>query len=152
MALDSMIYGTDYIATHSFSEGTETKHVERVAPAAGVLGTWGDDGFATATGIVPNLTIDTIGKGRIVVGCIAVGTSNKYFKFRLMFKNSEGVIVGVSAEVESYITTILKEFTTNNYYGTITVFSNDVGASSVQVYATALPESAMGTYVYLAAI
>ena len=37
MALDSMIYGTNYIATHSFSEGAKTKHVERVAPAAGYL-------------------------------------------------------------------------------------------------------------------
>ena len=152
MALDSMIYGTDYIATHSFSEGAETKHVERVAPAAGVLGTWDDDGFVTAVGMVNNLVVDTTGKGRIVVGCIAVGASDTSFKFRLVFSNSNGDIVGVSAEAESYITTMLKEFTTNNYYGTMTVFANDVGASFVEMYATGLPASAMGTYVYVAAI
>ena len=152
MALDSMIYGTDYIATHSFSEGAETKHVERVAPAAGVLGTWDDDAFITAVGMVNSLTVNTTGKGRIVVGCIAVGASDTSFKFRLVFSNSNGDIVGVSAEAESYITTMLKEFTTNNYYGTMTVFANDVGASSVKMYATTLPASAMGTYVYVAAI
>ena len=152
MALDSMIYGTDYIATHSFSEGAETKHVERVAPAAGVLGTWDDDAFITATGMVSNLTVNTTGKGRIVVGCIAVGASDTSFKFRLVFSNSSGDIIGVSAEAESYITTMLKELTSNYYYGTMTVFANDVGASYVNMYATELPASAMGTYVYVAAI
>ena len=36
MALSNIEYGADKLATHSFTESSETKHVERVAPGAGV--------------------------------------------------------------------------------------------------------------------
>ena len=153
MALDSMIYGTDYIATHSFEEDTKTKHVERVAPASGILGGWDDSYYVSSTGLT-NITADTTGRGRIVLGVLCKGsdTPSKEIKFRLVFYNSNGVIIGASAEVSSLITNILKEFTTNEYYGTLTVFSNDAGASSVGIYVTSTPAGAMGTYLYLAAL
>lgn len=151
MALDSMVYGVDNIATHSFSEGSETRHVERVAPASGVLGAWEDTAEVTATGSVYDFSVNTSGRGRIVVGCLARGSQNTTCKFRLIFKNSDDEVVGLSAEAESRIA-IFKEGSINDYLGTITVFSNDVGASSVGVYVTALPAGATMTMLQLAAI
>lgn len=151
MALDSMVYGVDNIATHSFSEGSETRHVERVAPAAGVLDAWEDTAQVTALGAVYDFYVNTSGRGRIVVGCIAKGSQNTTCKFRLLFKNSNDEVIGISAEATSDIV-IFKEGSINDYIGTVTVFSNDVGASSVGVYVTALPAGAVYTTLSLSAI
>ena len=152
MALDSMIYGTDYIATHSFSEGSETRHVERVAPASGVLGDWNYTANITAVGAVANYSVDTTGKGRIVVGCICEAALATTLKFRLQFKDSEENVVGMSAEATSTLTEVYNTWTPPMRYGTITVFSNDIGASSVQIYVTALPSGSTGLRLMMAAI
>ena len=152
MALDSMIYGTDYIATHSFSEGTETKHVERVAPAAGVLGAWDDTATITATGLVADFSVDTTGRGRIIVGCLCEADLATTLKFRLQFKNSAGAIVGLSAEVTSALTEVDDAGSPAKRYGTLTVFANDVGASSVQMYVTEIPSAATSVVLNMAAI
>lgn len=152
MALDSMIYGTDFIATHSFSEDAETKHVERVAPGAGVLGAWDDTATITATGLVADFSVDTTGRGRIIVGCLCEAALAATLKFRLQFKNSAGTVVGLSAEVSSALTEIDDGGTPAKRYGTLTVFANDVGASSVQMYVTALPETATSVVLNMAAI
>lgn len=152
MALDSMIYGTDYIATHSFSEGAETKHVERVAPAAGVLGTWDVTASPTATGLVGSFTLDTTGKGRIVVGCLCDAALATTFKFRLVFSNSSSQVVGTTAEVTATLTETTDGGSPAKRYGTVTVFANDLGASSAQMYITALPASATAIDVRMAAI
>ena len=39
MSTGSIDYGTRKIATHSFTEDSVTKDVERIAPGCGVLGT-----------------------------------------------------------------------------------------------------------------
>ncbi len=152
MALDSMIYGTGFIATHSFSEDAETKHVERVAPGAGVLGAWDDTATITATGLVADFSVDTTGRGRIIVGCLCEAALATTLKFRLQFKNSAGTVVGLSAEVTSALTEVTDGGSPAKRYGTLTVFANDVGASSVQMYVTELPEAATSVDLNMAAI
>ena len=152
MALDSIVYGVDNIATHSFSEESETRHVERVAPAAGVLGAWDNAAEVTATGPVDDFSVNTSGRGRIVVGCLAMGSQNTTCKFRLMFKNSAGTVFGVSAEATSTLTEVTNGGSPSMRYGTITVFSNDIGASSVQMYVTTLPSGATAVDLMMAAI
>lgn len=106
MALDKLVFGSDNIATHSFTEATEERHVERVAPGAGVLGAWDDTATITATGLVADFSVDTTGRGRIIVGCLCEAALATMLKFRLQFKNSSGTVVGLSAEVTSALTEV----------------------------------------------
>ena len=152
MALDSMIYGTDFIATHSFSEGGQTKNVERVAPGSGVLGAWDVTASPTTTGLVGSFSLDTVGKGRIIVGCLCNAALATTFKFRLVFRNSADQVVGTTAEVTSTLTEIDDGGSPAKRYGTVTVFANDLGASSAQMYITALPAEATVIDVRMAAI
>ena len=152
MALNSMVYGTDLIATHSFLEGGQTKHVERVAPGSGVLGAWDVSASPTATGLVGSFTLDTIGKGRIIVGCLCDAALATTFKFRLVFSNSASQVAGTTAEVTATLTETTDGGSPAKRYGTVTVFANDLGASSAQMYITALPESATSIDVKMAAI
>lgn len=152
MAFDSLAYGDDKIATHSFTEATEERHIERVAPGAGVLGAWDDTATVTAVGLVADFSVDTIGKGRIVIGVLCEGTLATIFKFRLQFKNSAGTVVGTSAEVSAALTEVTDGGSPAKKYGTVTVFSNDLGASSAQMYVTALPAGATAVIVNMSAI
>lgn len=152
MALGSIEYGADRLATHSFSEGGQIKNVERVAPGAGVLGAWDDTATITATGLVADFSVDTTGRGRIIVGCLCEAALATTLKFRLQFKNSAGAVVGLSAEVTSALTEVDDAGSPAKRYGTLTVFANDVGASSVQMYVTELPASATSVDVKMAAI
>ena len=152
MALDSMIYGTGFIATHSFSEDEETKHVERVAPGAGVLGAWDDTATITATGLVADFSVDTTGRGRIIVGCLCNAALATTLKFRLVFSNSSSQVVGTTAEVTATLTETTDGGSPAKRYGTVTVFANDLGASSAQMYITELPSSATSIDVKMAAI
>ena len=152
MALDKLVFGSDNIATHSFTEATEERHVERVAPGAGVLGAWDDTATITATGLVADFSVDTTGRGRIIVGCLCEGTLATTLKFKLQFKNSAGTVVGLSAEVSSALTEVTDGGSPAKRYGTLTVFANDVAASSVQMYVTALPVGATSVDLNMAAI
>ncbi len=152
MALDKLVFGTENIATHSFTEATEERHVERVAPGAGVLGAWDDTAAITATGLVADFSVDTTGRGRIIVGCLCEAALAATLKFRLQFKNSVGTVVGLSAEVTSALTEVDDGGTPAKRYGTLIVFANDVGASSVQMYVTALPDAATSVDLSMAAI
>ena len=152
MALGSIEYGADRLATHSFSEGGQTKNVERVSPGAGVLGAWDDTATITATGLVADFSVDTAGRGRIIVGCLCAAALATTLKFRLQFKNSAGTVVGLSAEVTSALTEVNDGGSPAKRYGTLTVFANDVGASSVQMYVTALPAAATSVDLNMAAI
>ena len=152
MALNKIDYGLDKIATHSFTEATETRHVERVAPGAGVLGAWDDSAEVTATGLVSGLSVDCTGRGRIIVGCLCEAALATTLKFRAVFKNSAGTVVGVSAEVSSALSELQDGGSPNKRYGTLTVFSNDAGASSAEVYVTALPAGATTVTVNMSAI
>ena len=152
MALNKIDYGSDKIATHSFIEATETRHVERVAPGAGVLGSWDDTATVTATGLVSGLSADCTGRGRIVVGCLCDAALATTLKFKLVLKNSSGTIIGLSAEVSSALTEVTDGGSPAKRYGTVIVFSNDAGASSAEVYVTALPASATAIDINLAAL
>ena len=152
MALSNIEYGADKLATHSFTESSETKHVERVAPGAGVLGAWDDTATIIATGLVDDFSVDTTGRGRIIVGCLCEAALATTLKFRLQFKNSAGTVVGLSAEVTSALTEVDDGGTPAKRYGTLTVFANDVGASSVQMYVTELPAAATSVDLNMAAI
>ena len=152
MALGSVEYGADRLATHSFSEGGQTKNVERVAPGAGVLGTWDDTATITATGLVADFSVDTTGRGRIVVGCLCNAGLATTLKFRLVFSNSSSQVVGTTAEVTATLTETTDGGSPAKRYGTVTVFANDLGASSAQMYITALPALATSVDVKMAAI
>ena len=152
MALDSIAYGTSFIATHSFLEDGQTKNVERVAPGAGVLGAWDVTASPTTTGLVGSFTLDTTGKGRIIVGCLCDAALATTFKFRLVFSNSASQVVGTTAEVTATLTEITDGGSPAKRYGTVTVFANDLGASSAQMYITALPDAATAIDVRMAAI
>ena len=152
MALGSVEYGADRLATHSFSEGGQTKNVERVAPGSGVLGAWDVTASPTATGLVGSFTLDTTGKGRIIVGCLCDAALAATLKFRLVFSNSSSQVVGTTAEVTATLTETTDGGSPAKRYGTVTVFANDLGASSAQMYITELPASATSVDVKMAAI
>lgn len=152
MALSSVEYGADRLATHSFTESEQTKHIERVAPGSGVLGAWEVTASPTVTGLVGSFTLTTTGKGRIVVGCLCNAALATAFKFRLVFKNSETQIVGTTAEVTAVLTEVTDGGSPAKRYGTVIVFANDLGATSAQMYITALPAEATAIDVKMAAI
>lgn len=152
MALSNIEYGADKLATHSFTESSETKHVERVAPGAGVLGAWDVTASPTATGLVGSFSLDTVGKGRIIVGCLCNADLATTLKFRLVFSNSSSQVVGTTAEVTATLTETTDGGSPAKRYGTVTVFANDLGASSAQMYITALPALATSVDVKMAAI
>ena len=152
MALGSIEYGADRLATHSFSEGGQTKNVERVAPGSGVMADWAVTASPTAVGLVGSFSLDTVGKGRIIVGCLCNAALAATFKFRLVFRNSANQVVGTTAEVTSTLTEVDDGGSPAKRYGTVTVFDNDLGASSAQMYITALPAAATAIDVRMAAI
>ena len=152
MAVGSIEYGADRLATHTFEEGSTTKHVERVAPSAGILPLWEAEATITAVGLVGSFSVNTAGKGRVVVGCLCDAALAATLKLRLVFKNSANAIVGVSAEATSALGEVTDGGSPAKRYGTILAFSNDVGASSVNVYVTALPAAATSLDIKGAAI
>jgi hypothetical protein len=152
MTIDAIDYGPDKIATHSFTEGEVEKHVERVTSGAGVLGDWDDTATIAATGLVADFTVPTTGKGRIIIGCLCEGTLATTLLFRLQFKNAAGAVVGLSAEASSALTEVTDGGSPAKRYGTLTVFANDVCASSVQMYVTTLPVGATAVTVMMAAV
>ena len=62
------------------------------------------------------------------------------------------MVVGVSAEVSSVLSEVDDGGTPAKKYGTLTVFSNDAGAASVQMYVTVLPSGTTSVDVSMAAI
>lgn len=138
MALGSISFLDDKIATYTFSEASQTKHIERIAPSAGVVSGWEATKSVSAVGAVASFSLACVGKGRIVIGATATSASSAKddsVSFRLVFKDSSGDILGVSAEAEC----VLTSFEDNSVrFGTLVVFSNDCGASSVEVFVEAI--------------
>lgn len=127
------------IATYSFIEAGRTVHVERIAPSAGVTGSEITSATVIATGLVLGLSLSCPGRGRIVVTTKAEAANTDFCTFRLLFKNSEGTVLGMSVLAQSSFVEHSDGGTPNYRYGTVTVFSNDCGASSVEVYVVQLP-------------
>lgn len=149
MTTGSIDYGTHKIATHTFTEDAETRDIERVTVGAGVVGDWGDTADVTATGLVSGLEIVTTGKGRIIIGATCNTTVGYFYTFRLVFKNSLGAVIGVSAAVSPKFGA---HNDGTNKYAELAVFANDCGASSVGVYVDALPVSASTMTLNMATI
>lgn len=152
MTLDSLNYELDKIATHSFTEDAETRHVERVSPGAGVLGAWDDTATITSVGLVADFSVIATGRGRIIIGCLCEGSLDTTLKFRLVFKNSSSAITGLSASVTSTLTALTDGGTPEKRYGTNIVFSNDIGATTVEMYVEELPAGATSVDIMMAAV
>lgn len=126
------------IAAHSFTEDGETRHVERIAAGAGVAGVLTET-TANAVGLVGSLSIPTVGKGRIIIGGKAVTGAGDYCSFFLVYKNSEGVVIGTSSLIQAIFSLYTSGGSPNYRYTNVTVFSNDVGATTVEIYVAVLP-------------
>lgn len=138
MAGDYIEYGSDKIATHSFPEGGETKHTERICPGAGVYPDPPDDtAVATTTGLVANFFAVTTGKGRIVVSGKAETTAGATFSIQLVYYKTEtqsaANIIGVSSTVILTMSSLLDGGDPSLRLAGVAVFANDVGARSVGV-------------------
>lgn len=137
------------VAVHSVTEDAETRVIERIAPGAGQTGAWEDTATATTTGLVSGFSVSTIGKGRIIVGAICNTTAGLFYTFRLVFKNSAGTVMGVSASVSPKFGALTDG---TSEYAELAVFANDCGASSVELYLEALPVGASTMDIMLAAL
>lgn len=152
MALDDLGFteGTgSNIATHKISEGGVDRHIERIAPSAGQLGAWEDTATVTTTGLIADFSVSTIGKGRIIVGAKCNTTAELFYKFRMVFKNSSGTVMGVSASVSPKFGALTDG---TNEYAELAVFANDCGATSAELYLEALPAGATTMDIMLAAL
>lgn len=152
MALEGLGYTPGagaQLAVHEFTEDAETRFTERIAPGAGQTGAWEDTATATSAGLISDFSVSTIGRGRIIVGAKCNTTAELFYKFRMVFKNSAGTIMGVSAPVSPKFG-ILTDGT--NEYAELAVFANDCGASSVEIYLEALPAGASTMDLMLAAL
>ena len=137
------------VAVHAFTEDAEARVMERIAPGAGQVGAWEDTATVTATGLVSGFSASTIGKGRIIVGAICNTTAELFYKFRLVFKNSAGTVMGVSASVSPRFGALTDG---TSEYAELAVFANDCGASSVELWLEALPVGATTMDIMLAAL
>lgn len=140
------------IATYSFTEDSVTKHVERIAPAAGVMNDFDDSASVTTSGLVSGFSVSCVGKGRIVIGAKAASVANTDFcTLRLVFKNGTGEVIGTSVLTQSTFTELTSGGSPDYRYGTVAAFANDCCASSVEVYVVSIP-SGSTVLLYLAAV
>jgi hypothetical protein len=136
----SIAEGTDKnIAAHSFTEDSETRYVERVAPGSGVLTLPGTAQIAekTAAGTYPATAIDITGKGRIIIKS-DFSTDNGTAKARLQFFDSAGRLMGQSDEYDITNTGIQDS---SRYVGNMLAVDNTIGASGIKINVTAVPSS-----------
>ena len=135
------------VASYSFTEDAVTKHMERIAPGAGVLASGWSYTSATAVGLVSGLSCSTIGKGRIIVAAKAETGNTDYFGFRLVFKDGAGVVIGTSQLIQPIFTELTSG---DDRFAEVSAFANDICASSVEIYITTLPTSAQVSVAVLA--
>jgi hypothetical protein len=126
------------IASYSFTEGSETKHMERIAPGAGVLPSGWSYTSVTANGLVSGLSCSTIGKGRIIVMAKAVTGNTDFFGFRLIYKDGAGEVIGTSPLIQP---TFTEHVDGTDRFATVSAFANDCCASSVELYVVSRPTS-----------
>lgn len=128
------------IATYSFTEDSVTKHIERIAPGAGVMAGFDDTASVTAVGLVSGLSASSIGKGRIIIGAKAESVANTDFcTLRLVFKNGSGDVIGTSVLTQITFTELTSGGSPDYRYGTVAAFANDCCSSSVEVYVVSIP-------------
>ncbi len=137
----SITEGSDKsIASHSFTEDAETKHVERVAPGAGVLTVPGTPQVSeqSSTGTYPASAIDITGKAGIVIKT-TFSVDSDTCKVKLRFYDSAGAFVGISAETSVGNTAIADGA---RYMGAAILVDNRfLGASGLKIDITEAPAS-----------
>ncbi len=139
------------VASHSFTEDSVTKHMERIAPGAGVMASFGDDASITTVGLVSGFSVACEGKGRIILSTKAATANGDFCTFRLVFKNSNGDVIGTSVLTQSTFTELTSGGSPDYRYGTASAFANDCCAATVEVYVVQIPTN--GTLLaYLSAI
>ena len=140
------------IAGYSFTEGGETRTVERIAPGSGILTAWEDSALAvTTTGLVSGLTAVTTGKGRVAIGCKAETTAGDTYSFRLVCYDESSNILGLSALITKEFTALDDGGSPAKKFAAVALFANDIGASTVGVYVEDVSANA-SMDLYLAAI
>jgi len=134
------------IASHSFTEDGHVKHMERIAPGAGVLQAVPAFVLASTTGQIGGISVNTAGKGRIIVMAKAETGSTDFFSFRLIYKDASGAVIGLSKLMQP---TFCEYTELNLRFAVPTVVANDVCASSVEIFLVSLP---VNLSVHLSAI
>lgn len=126
------------IASHSFSEDGQTKHMERISPGAGVVDVMPVFVNVTVAGVAAGISRDVKGKGRIIVMAKAETGAGDYFTFRLVYKDANGSVMGVSKSVQP----VFGEYSESTFrFSIVSAFANDVCASTVEIYIISLPLS-----------
>ena len=128
------------VASHSFTEDSETKHVERVAPGAGVLVVPGTAQVSeeTSTGTYPATAIDVTGKAGIVVKS-TFSNDSATCKVKFLFLDSAGSPIGVSGE---YTLSNSGVADGSRYIGSAFMIDNQqLAASGVKIVITTAPAS-----------
>jgi len=136
----SITEGSDKsIASHSFTEDAETKHVERVAPGSGILTMPATAQVAekTTSGTYPATVIDIIGKPRIVIKS-DFSASDGTAKARIQFFDSTGSLIGQSDEYSISNSGVQDN---SRYVGNMLAIDNTIGASGLKVTLTEAPAS-----------
>ncbi len=128
------------IASHSFTEDAVTKHVERVAPGAGVLTLPGTAQVSeeNSTGTFPASPIDVTGMAGISVKS-SFSVDEETCKVKVQFHDSAGEIIGVSDEY-TLPNSSVAESSPARYVGGMLLLDNRLlGASGVKIIITEAP-------------
>ena len=128
------------IASHSFTEDAETKHVERVAPGAGVLALPGTAQVAeeTEAGAYPASPVSVVGMAGILIktSFSATGISCAY---RVQLFDSADTIISQSDEYAIGNTEVADGA---RYVGSAIIIDNRfIGAAGIKINLTTAPAS-----------
>lgn len=140
------------IAAHTITEDTETRYLERISPGAGVITSF-DVGplTVTATGLVASSSVNTQGKGRIVVSAKAATANGDTCSFRLIYKNGSGDVIATSVLVQALFSELSSGGSPDYRYSTGAAFSNDFCAATAELYVVSLDQNG-STIFSLAAV
>jgi hypothetical protein len=144
MPVSSIEYGDKKIATHSFIEGSEERHTERITAGAGVLEyNWTSGVEASAAGLLAGLSRNVVGKGRIAVLGKTTAAAASLFTFRLVYYStatpSTAGILGLSALITCAVSGLPDNAVPLRRFAPAAIFANDIGASCVGIYVESLP-------------
>ncbi len=133
------------IATHAITEGGETRHVERVAPASGVIEapTTASIAATSTVGLYPAAEyLDCQGKGRIVINSV-LSVSGESAGFRIAFYDASATLIGYTEE--QTITDSEMDTGSSTYWGELIIAANEVGAASYKIRLTTIPDTAQSS-------
>lgn len=129
------------VASHAFTEDGVTKHMERIAPGAGVLSALPAATTVSAIGLVGALSVNCEGKGRIIFSAKATTSNGDFCTARLVFKAADGAVIGMSVLTQSTFAELESGGSPSYRYGTVSAFANDCCAATVELYVVQLPST-----------